>query len=103
MCVGRFLFFYVFFFSLCTFCRYFYQAACWHPIAQPVLATVYFVSFVLLAAFVILSLFIGAVCSGKRRRPPRRRGAHHRIGSTFLTLRRSYRLQADVVTLSEEP
>ena len=37
---------------------------CWHPKRQPVIAIVYFVAFVLIAAFVVLSLFIGAVCGG---------------------------------------
>lgn len=37
---------------------------CWHPKRQPVLSAIYFLFFVLLSAFVCLSLFIGAVCGG---------------------------------------
>ena len=39
-------------------------AECWHPKRQPVISTVFFVLFVIIAAFIILSLFIGAVCGG---------------------------------------
>jgi hypothetical protein len=37
---------------------------CWHPKRQPVISCIYFMSFVLVAAYVMLSLFIGAVCGG---------------------------------------
>jgi voltage-gated sodium channel len=37
---------------------------CWHPKPQPMLASVFFVSFALIAGFVMLSLFVGAVCGG---------------------------------------
>ena len=37
---------------------------CWKPQPQPFLSTVYFLLFVLIAAFVMLSLFVGAVCGG---------------------------------------
>jgi len=42
----------------------FYENVCVHPIASPEVATIYFFGFVLLSAFMILSLFIGAVCRG---------------------------------------
>ena len=37
---------------------------CWHPAAQPVVSIFFFIFFVLIASFIILSLFIGAVCGG---------------------------------------
>ena len=37
---------------------------CWSSQPQPLLSTVYFIFFVLIAAFVMLSLFVGAVCGG---------------------------------------
>ena len=37
---------------------------CWKPRRQPIISVCYFVLFLLLAAFVLLSLFIGAVCGG---------------------------------------
>ena len=43
---------------------YFFLPVCWKPIAQPAFSTFYFISFVVIAAFVMLSLFIGAVCGG---------------------------------------
>ena len=43
---------------------YFFLPICWKPIAQPAFSTFYFISFVVIAAFVMLSLFIGAVCGG---------------------------------------
>jgi len=36
----------------------------WQPNAQPVIAVVYFISFVITATFIILNLFIGVVLSG---------------------------------------
>jgi len=42
----------------------FHLNECWHPRPQPLLATVYFITFILVAAFVMLSLFVGAVCGG---------------------------------------
>jgi hypothetical protein len=43
---------------------YFYYNTCWSPAAQPVFSVIYFVFFTVIAAFVMLSLFIGAVCGG---------------------------------------
>ena len=43
---------------------YFPLNECWKPQAQPVMATAFSILFVLIAAFVMLSLFIGAVCGG---------------------------------------
>ena len=37
---------------------------CWHPVGQPVVSIFFFIFFVLIASFIILSLFIGAVCGG---------------------------------------
>ena len=37
---------------------------CWHPRKQPGLAMLYFISFALLAAFILFSLFIGAAAGG---------------------------------------
>jgi voltage-gated sodium channel len=37
---------------------------CWEPLRSPLVATIYFSTFILLAGFVILSLFIGAVNNG---------------------------------------
>jgi len=37
---------------------------CWRVVGQPVVSTLFFIFFVLIAAFIILSLFIGAVCGG---------------------------------------
>eukprot|EP00620_Florenciella_sp_RCC1587_P007469 CAMPEP_0182582422 /NCGR_PEP_ID=MMETSP1324-20130603/52503_1 /TAXON_ID=236786 /ORGANISM="Florenciella sp., Strain RCC1587" /LENGTH=486 /DNA_ID=CAMNT_0024798879 /DNA_START=122 /DNA_END=1578 /DNA_ORIENTATION=- len=37
---------------------------CYRPKAQPIIAAVYFGLFVLVSAFVMLSLFVGAVCNG---------------------------------------
>ncbi len=37
---------------------------CWSPHRQPGLTVIYFIAFVLIAAFVIFSFFIGAVCGG---------------------------------------
>ena len=37
---------------------------CWSPVAQPFFSAVFFIFFELIAAFVILSLFVGAVCGG---------------------------------------
>jgi hypothetical protein len=37
---------------------------CEHPNPQPFIAAVFFISFVLVAAFVIMALFVGAVCGG---------------------------------------
>ncbi len=42
----------------------FQQSECWHPKRQPAIATIYYISFVIIASFIVLSLFIGAVCSG---------------------------------------
>ena len=43
---------------------YFPINECWRPQPQPALAAAYCIIFVLLGAFVMLSLFIGAVCGG---------------------------------------
>ena len=40
------------------------KAICRKPQAQPKLAATYFVVFIFIAAFILLSIFIGAVCSG---------------------------------------
>ena len=37
---------------------------CWSPVRQPMFSAIYFIFFELIAAFVIMSLFIGAVCGG---------------------------------------
>lgn len=37
---------------------------CWHPKPQPLLSSIFFISFALIAGFVMLSLFVGAVCGG---------------------------------------
>ena len=37
---------------------------CWHSVGQPVISTLFVIFFVLIASFIILSLFIGAVCGG---------------------------------------
>jgi hypothetical protein len=37
---------------------------CWKPERNPLTSAVFFVMFVLVAAFVCLSLFVGAVCGG---------------------------------------
>jgi hypothetical protein len=37
---------------------------CWHPTKSPIIAAAYFMVFVIIAAFIILSLFIGAVVGG---------------------------------------
>ena len=37
---------------------------CWHSVQQPVISIFFFIFFVLIASFIILSLFIGAVCGG---------------------------------------
>jgi voltage-gated sodium channel len=42
----------------------FHLNECWHPTPQPLLAATFFISFILIAAFVMLSLFVGAVCGG---------------------------------------
>jgi len=42
----------------------FLRNECWHPKAQPVVATIYFIIFVEISAFTLLSLFVGAVCGG---------------------------------------
>jgi len=42
----------------------FYKNVCVDPSANPIVATTFFFSFVLLSAFMILSLFVGAVCRG---------------------------------------
>ena len=47
-----------------TLFGYFPTNECWHPIAQPFISTVFFIFFTLIAAFVLLSLFVGAVCGG---------------------------------------
>jgi len=47
-----------------TMFGYFYHNVCWSPSAQPAFSTLYFIAFTLIAAFVMLSLFIGAVCGG---------------------------------------
>lgn len=39
-------------------------AECWSPVAQPLFSAVFFIFFILVAAFVIMSLFVGAVCGG---------------------------------------
>ena len=41
----------------------FFANQCWSPKAQPAIATIYFISFIVVA-FIIFSLFIGAVCGG---------------------------------------
>ena len=43
---------------------YFYYQTCWSPVKQPIFSVVYFIFFTVIAAFVMLSLFIGAVCGG---------------------------------------
>jgi len=43
---------------------YFYLNECWHPSSQPLFASFYFIMFVVVSSFVMLSLFIGAVCGG---------------------------------------
>ena len=47
-----------------TFFGYFHLNECWKPVASPAFAAAYFIFFTLIAAFVMLSLFIGAVCGG---------------------------------------
>lgn len=47
-----------------TVLGYFPEFACYAPQPQMVLSVVYFVFFILIAAFVMLSLFVGAVCGG---------------------------------------
>ena len=42
----------------------FHLNECWHPRPQPLLSVVFFITFILVAAFVMLSLFVGAVCGG---------------------------------------
>ena len=42
----------------------FFANQCWSPRGQPAIATVYFISFIVVASFIIFSLFIGAVCGG---------------------------------------
>ena len=37
---------------------------CWSPKPQPVLSAAFFLLFVLISGFVIMSLFVGAVCGG---------------------------------------
>lgn len=37
---------------------------CWHPHRQAAIIAVYYVLFIIMAAFIVLSLFIGAVCGG---------------------------------------
>jgi hypothetical protein len=69
----------------------FYLAECWHPKAQPAITTIYLVTFILLAAFVILSLFIGAICGGEKRRGKGQKcsgggGAHQRTPNHFFDL-----------------
>lgn len=40
------------------------QPECWSPQRQPLLAVVYFIGFAIIAALVIFSFFIGAICGG---------------------------------------
>ena len=47
-----------------TMAGYFYLPVCWNPKAQPALSAAFFILFVVIASFVMLSLFIGAVCGG---------------------------------------
>jgi hypothetical protein len=42
----------------------FRQSECWHSKGQPAIATIFYISFVIIASFIVLSLFIGAVCGG---------------------------------------
>jgi hypothetical protein len=42
----------------------FFLPSCWAPKKQPIAAVVYFFSFALVAGYVLMSLFIGAVCGG---------------------------------------
>lgn len=37
---------------------------CWHPKRQPFVASLYFMSFFIIGAFVVFSLFIGAITGG---------------------------------------
>jgi hypothetical protein len=43
---------------------YFPVRECWKPSRKPFISTVFFLVFILIAAFVLLSLFVGAVCGG---------------------------------------
>jgi voltage-gated sodium channel len=43
---------------------YFFLNVCWHPSSQPMLASGFFILFTVISSFVMLSLFIGAVCGG---------------------------------------
>ena len=43
---------------------YFHLNECWHPSSQPLFASLFFIMFVVISSFVMLSLFIGAVCGG---------------------------------------
>jgi hypothetical protein len=43
---------------------YFPMNECWSPKKQPMISTAFFILFILIAAFVMLSLFVGAVCGG---------------------------------------
>jgi Ca2+-binding EF-hand superfamily protein len=45
-----------------TLFGYFPIRDCWSPQRQPIVSTAFFVAFILIAAFVLLSLFVGAVC-----------------------------------------
>eukprot|EP00613_Pedinella_sp_CCMP2098_P075335 CAMPEP_0171912944 /NCGR_PEP_ID=MMETSP0993-20121228/11445_1 /TAXON_ID=483369 /ORGANISM="non described non described, Strain CCMP2098" /LENGTH=1353 /DNA_ID=CAMNT_0012546867 /DNA_START=112 /DNA_END=4169 /DNA_ORIENTATION=- len=47
-----------------TLAGYFPANECWNPVRQPLVATAFFILFILIAAFVMLSLFVGAVCGG---------------------------------------
>ncbi len=40
------------------------QNVCWKPRMNPAIITIYAIIFVILSAFILLSMFIGAVCGG---------------------------------------
>ena len=84
---------------------------CVQPMAQPVISAVYFILFVIIGCYIILSLFIGAVCGGmteaidkmreEKRRLLRERASKEKVMNHLIKHKQAF--MQDMVNLIPSP